>query len=342
VLGDSLVSMNSGTLTILHGSDSIYHKSVRAKFDLVTQEFKALRNSTLTPYQSSYFDVNMNVDLITWNIDRDSIAMEIMNGKDLLPASFESKDFFNEIRYRKIARFLDFHPINAAVLYAIKYDLDEFYVGELALEYEINENFAKAAGKVLGQYGFADYNSKTGLLKLYPKAFHYYYSSAQKVDYDNLMIPSHIKDGSNAYIQLDSGKLNIRGVSRFYITSNFKVYAEPYDSTMTLLKGRDLEFNGDLHAGDFDYQGTGHQFSYDEFLFNMPEIDSMRITVPLQDTTKVDEGFKQTELANQITSTSGTLFIDKTENKSGITQNSSYPFFASDSEAIVYLSLLHI
>ena len=29
VLGDSLVSMNSGSFTILHGSDSIYHKSVR-------------------------------------------------------------------------------------------------------------------------------------------------------------------------------------------------------------------------------------------------------------------------------------------------------------------------
>ncbi|MEO9868987.1 hypothetical protein [Ekhidna sp.] len=335
-LGDSLVSMNSGSITILHGSDSIFHEYVRAKFDINTRKLLVLRNSTLTAYKSSYFNVSMNVDLIKWDMEVDSIGLEIMNGKDLLPATFESSDFFDLIRYRKLARFLDFHPINAAVFYSRKYDVQEFYVGELALEYGIDERFAQGAGKILSQYGFAKYNSTTGLLKLYPNAYHYYDASAEAVDFDNFMVPSKIKDGSNAYIQLDSGKLNLRGVSRFYLTTDFKVYVEPYDSTLTLLKGRDIEFDGDVHAGDFDYQGTGHRFSYDEFLFNMPQIDSMRITVPLQDTTQLEEGFQQTELSNQITSTSGTLFIDKTENKSGVEKNSSYPFFASDSEAIVY------
>lgn len=336
VLGDSLVSMNSGSMTILHGSDSIYHKSVRAKYDVLGKELKVLRNSTLTPYTSSYFDVTMNVDLITWDMEDDSIAMEIMNGKDLLPATFESEDFFDVIRYQKLGRFLDFHPINATVFYARKYDLEEFYVGELALEYGINENFAKAAGKVLSQYGFADYNATTGKLKLYPKAFKYYDASAEKVDFDNLMVPSKIKNGSNAHLVLDSGQLKVRGVRRFYLTTDFKVYGAPYDSTVTLLKGRNIQFNGEVHAGDFDYQGTDHVFNYEEFLVSMPQIDSMRITVPLQDTTKLDEGFQETTLDNQITSTSGTLFIDRSENKSGVIKNKSYPFFASDSEAIVY------
>ena len=336
VLGDSLLSMDNGSISILHGTDSIFHESVRAKYDVTKEEFKALRNTTTKPFQSSYFDVSMNVDLITWNMEVDSISMEIMNGKDLLPASFESYDFYDNFRYKKIARSLNFHPLNLAVHYAQKFGIDEFYVGELALEYEINQNFAKAAGKLLYQYGFADYDGETGLLSLYPKAFHYYNASARRVDYDNLMVPSKIKSGSNAYIQLDSGKLNIRGVSKFYITSDYKVYGQPIDSTVTLLEGRDLTFDGDLHAGDFDYQGVGHNFNYEEFLVNMPQIDSMRITVPLQDTTKVDEGFKQTELANQITGTSGTLFIDKPENKSGKEKNGSYPLFASDSEAVVY------
>ncbi|MEO1254775.1 MAG: hypothetical protein AAFY41_07820, partial [Bacteroidota bacterium] len=259
-----------------------------------------------------------------------------MNGKDLLPATFESEDFFDQVRYEKIARFLDFHPINASVFYARKYDVKEFYVGELALEFGIDERFAKGAGKVLSQYGFAEYDQTTGFLKLYPKAFHYYDASAQKVDFDNLMVPSKVKNGSNAHLKLDSGQLKIRGVSRFYITTDFKVFCEPFDSTITLLKGKDIQFDGDVHAGDFDYQGTKHQFSYNEFLFNMPNIDSMRITVPLQDTTKADGEFEKAELNNQITSTSGTLFIDKAENKSGKTKNTSYPFFASNSEAVVY------
>lgn len=335
-LGDSLVSMDGGSITILHGSDSIFHKNVKAKYDLPSKTLTVLRNNSVTPYHSSYFDVTMNLDLIKWNLEKDSIGMDVMNAKDLLPATFESEDFFDEIRFRKLARFLNFHPISSAVYYAKKYNLTEFYVGEMALEYEIDERFAQGAGKILSQYGFAEYDTETGLLKLNDKAFHYYDASSKKVDYDNLMVPSKISDAPNAYIELDSGKLNVNGVHRFYLTTDFKVYAAPYDSTVTLLKGRDIEFDGVLHAGDFDYQGIGHHFDYEEFLFSMPEIDSMRITIPLRDTTNLEAGFEQTTLANQLTSTSGTLYIDKKGNKSGKDRNNSYPFFVSESEATVY------
>jgi len=335
-LGDSIVSMDNGSISILHGSDSIFHKNVRAKYHLPTKTLSVLRNSSVTPFQSSYFDMTLNLDLIMWDMEQDSIGMKVTGGQDLVPATFESLDFFDEVRFRKLARFLSFHPISSAVFYARKYGLTEFYVGEMALEYEIDERFAKGAAKVLSQYGFAEYDAESGLVRLNDKAFHYYDASGKKVDFDNLMVPSTISDGPNAFIELDSGKLNIRGVSRFYLTSNFKVYAAPYDSTITLLRGRNLEFDGVIHAGDFDYQGIGHHFDYEEFLFSMGAIDSLRITIPLRDTTKADGGSEKTTLANQLTNTSGTLYIDKKQNKSGIVKNNSYPFFVSDSEATVY------
>lgn len=335
-LGDSLVSMDKGSISILHGSDSVHHANVRAKFDTRTRLLSVLRNSTLTPFQSSYFDVAMNVDLIKWDMQVDSISMEIMNGKDLLPATFESEDFFDIIRYKKLGQFLDFHPINTTVYYANKYGLTEFYVGELVEEFKINENFAKAAGKLLDQYGFADYNSENGLLKLFDKAFHYYNASGESVDFDNMMIPSKITNGANAYIKLDSGQLNIRGVSRFYLTTDFKIYGVPDDSTVTLLKGRNIEFDGMVHAGDFQYKGKKHEFDYEEFLFNMPQIDSMRITVPLRDSTAVDDSYQTTTLQNEITETTGTLYLSQKDNKAGIAKNNAYPYFVSDSEAIVY------
>lgn len=333
-LGDSLVSMNSGTFTLFHGGDSIHHQSVRAKFDTQTRQLLALRNNTLTPYKSSYFGLSLNVDLIKWNMEEDSIGMEIMNGKDLLPATFESSAFFDQIRYEKLGRFLDFHPINAAVYYSRKYGVEAFYVAELAIEYGILENFAKAAGKVLQQYGFAEYNGETGYLKLLPKAYHYYDASGKAADFDNFMVPSKIKDGSNAYMHLDSGQLKVRGVSRFYLTTDFKIYAEPIDSTVTLLKGKNLEFDGMVHAGDFQYKGSDHLFNYEEFLFSMPQIDSMRLTVPLQDSTSGE--FQTTALKNEIAETSGTLYLNTPENKSGKEENRRYPYFNSDSEAVVY------
>ncbi|WP_420317135.1 hypothetical protein [Ekhidna sp.] len=335
-IGDSLVSMNSGSMVLLHGSDSIFHKAVKAKYDIPNKTLTILRNSTLTPYKSSYFDININVDMISWQMDQDSIALEIMNAKDMIPATFESEDFFDLVRYQKLGRFLDFHPINAAVFYSRKYNTQEFYVGELAMEYGIDERFAQGAGKILSQYGFADYNATSGLLKLYPKAFHYYDATAEKVDFDNLMVPSKIKNGSNAHLVLDSGQLKVRGVSRFYFTTDFKIYAEPEDSTLTILKGRNLEFDGMIHAGDFQYKGSGHEFDYQEFIVNMPQIDSVRITIPLVDTTSTDGNVEKVALDNQMTGTSGVLHINSSDNHSGVKENRRYPYFNSDSDAVFY------
>lgn len=335
-LGDSLVSMNSGSVSILHGSDSITHEAVRAKFDVTTRELMILRNSTLMPFRSSYFDMSINVDLFKWNLEQDSISLEIMNGQGLLPASFESFDFFNSLRYKKLGRFLDFHPINAAVYYARKYGVEEFYAGEMAIEYEVHENFAKGAGKILSQYGFADYNPASGLIRLYPMAFHYYDASAEKTDFDNMMVPSKVGEGANAQLRLDSGQLKVKGVNRFYLTTDFKIYAEPFDSTLTIYKGRNLEFDGMIHAGDFQYKGENHQFDYEEFLINMPKIDSMRLTVPLKDTTESEVQFKQVTLDNEITETSGVLYINRKDNRSGIKDLRRYPYFNSDSDAVVY------
>ncbi|MEM6830523.1 MAG: hypothetical protein AAF551_08385, partial [Bacteroidota bacterium] len=335
-LGDSLVRMDAGSISIIHGGDSITHAQVKAKYDLNTKTLMVLRNSNITPYFSTYFDLTMDFDLIKWNMEVDSIALEVQNGKDLIPATFESDNYFNEFRYKKLARFLNFHPVSSAVYYARRYNTRNIYLDELVEAYKLDKRFAIGGAKILEQYGFADFNRETEEIRLNDKAFHYYDASAKKVDYDNLMVPSTISDGPNAYLNLETGRLKVRGVKRFYLTTDFKVYVAPFDSTVTLLEGKNFEFNGDIHAGDFDFQGRGHQFDYNAFLFNMPEVDSMRITAPLQDTTKINEGFKETELDNQLTSTSGTLYIDKPKNRSGKDENSNYPFFASDSEAIVY------
>ena len=68
----------------------------------------------------------------------------------------------------------------------------------------------------------------------------------------------------------------------------------------------------------------------------MPQIDSMRITVPLQDTTNLEAGFQTTSLSNQITDTSGSLYIDQNDDKSGVSAGGGFPYFVSTSDAVVY------
>ncbi|MEM9896577.1 MAG: hypothetical protein AAF789_09435, partial [Bacteroidota bacterium] len=156
----------------------------------------------------------------------------------------------------------------------------------------------------------------------------------KKTDFDNLLIPSRMKNGFNAQILLDSGQLVIDGVDRFYLTTDFKVYAEPADSSLILLKGRDFKMDGMVKAGDFQYKGQGHSFVYEEFLLEMPTIDSMRLTVPLEENGTV----QQTALKNEIAETSGTLYLNKKDNKSGVQEYSNYPYFVSNSDAVVYFN----
>lgn len=332
---DSVASTNIGRVTIFHGTDSIFHKSVRAKYDLRTQELRILRNSNIAPFQSTFFGLTMGVDLITWDMKGDSINMEIMNAKDLLPATFESKEYFDQVKFAKLGRFLHFNPITLIVNYTRKYNTTELYAGELALEYNIHESYAKAAGKLFYDYGFGEYNAETGLIKVYPTAYHYYDASSKKVDFDNLMVPSKIKTGHNAIFSLDSGAMYVKGVSRFYITSDFEVYAEPYDSTVTILENRSLKWKGSVHAGDFEYQGT-HEFDYSEFLINMPQIDSVQLVASLLDTASLDSSIVTRKLDNQITSTEGTLYIDQPGNKSGKIEYGEYPLFSTSTDAIIY------
>lgn len=335
-LGNTLFSTEKSAITVYHGRDSLTHKDVKARYDIPSRTLTVLRNNTLTPFFSSYFDVIMNVDLLEWNMEQDILPMRVFSAQDLIPATFESKDFFNPSRFKKLARFLNFHPIVSAVYYSRKYGIGEFYTHDLATEFNIDEKSARAAASVLGQYGFADYDAKTGRIKLYERAFHYYDASGELIDYDNFMVPSKISDGPNAYLQLDSGALTVRGVSRFYVTTDFKVYGVPYDGEVTLLEGRNMKFDGVVHAGDLDFQGQNHKLDYETFLFEMAQVDSIQMSVPLKDTVQAGAGFRKTRLENQLTSTSGTLYIDKGSNKSEREENPGYPLFRSNSDAIIY------
>ena len=337
VFEDSVVTSSFGKLTILHGSDSLHHPAVNMKYDQQTEQLVVYRTKefNVTPFSSTYFDMNLNVDLIKWDMKSDSINFSILNGKDLISATVESDKFFNPNRFKRMSGMFAFHPIVTSVYYANKYGIREFNVAELVNEFNVDLNQVKGAMKMLKQYGFAQYDPNSGNVILNDRAFHFYDAAAKKIDYDNLMIPSREPEFPNMTWSLDSGQLTVRGVSEFYITSNYDVKVQPDSGVVKLLKGKDLLFDGLVQAGDFRYKGKNFNFVYDEFLVKMPEIDSIRIEIPLPDSLRT-EGETKTSLSNQLSESSGTLYIDEPGNKSGITENTSYPYLSTDGESVVY------
>jgi hypothetical protein len=340
-LGDSSMSTSVGALTLVHGSDTIYHPSVEMWFDVATEELIILRTKDrkMTPFKSSYFGVELNVDLLKWNLAQDSITFNVLNGKKEIPMTVESDQYFTPDRYTRMNPIFPIHPLVMVVHYSKKYGgIKEFYDQELAKEYKTSIELVRAELKILESYGLIEYDRRLSEVKVLDKAFHYYNASAKKADYDYLFFSSYSENKPNGIMLLDSGQLILNGVSSFSVAEGYDLEIEPDSSKqVTLLRNRNFRLNGTVTEGDFIYNGKNFEFNYDEFLINMAQIDSMRLNVSLQDSLTADQpdGAK-TELSNNLSGTSGILYIERPDHKAGHEENDTYPYFVSDSEALVY------
>ena len=342
VLGDSSMSTTVGELTLVHGSDTIYHPSVQVWYDVATEEMVALRTKdrNMMPFKSTYFGVELNVDLVKWNLTKDSITFDILNGKKEIPMSVESDRYFTPDRYTRMNPIFPIHPLVMVVKYARKYSINEFYDQELAKEYNTSVEIVRAELKILESYGLIKFDRRLSEVRVLEKAFHYYDASAKKSDYDYLFLHSYSPDKPNGLMLLDSGQLIVNGVTSFSVVEGYDMEIEPDSSKqITLLKNRNFRFNGTVREGDFIYSGKDFDFNYDLFLINMAQIDSMKLNVPLQDSLAVDEpeGTK-VELSNNLSGTSGILYIEQPDHKAGHDKNDEFPYFVSDSEALVFFN----
>lgn len=333
-LNDSVITSPNTSLTLLHDGDSLYHEGVNMRYDAGTKLLVAyrLKKFNTLPYYSSYYRVTINADVIKWDLKTDSLDFSILNGQDLVPATIESEDYFNAIRFQKLASGFSFNPISTFVYYARRYSINEFNVEELVTEFKITSKQAVGAATVLARFGFADFDPKTEKISLLEKAYHYYDASGGNVDFDNIMIPSLSAGAPNATMRLDSGRLIVRGVKQFFYTPDFLVEADPERGILKLLQNRGIEMNGELKAGDFQYIGHGFVFDYEGFLVEMEKIDSIRIV--LHDS--ITETGEHAQLPNELAETSGTLYLDDPTNRGGRTDSEAYPFFTSTSDAVVF------
>ncbi len=333
---DSIITSDQAELTLVHGSDTLQHPAVSVFYDARSRTLSLLRNKKfqVTPFRSTYFDVNVNAEMIQWDMNTDLVNFTIQNGKDLLPVTIESKDYFSEERFSRLGAGMAFNPVVASVYYANQYGTREFSEMELSDFYKTDIKQIRLGMVILERYGFADYNHETGLVILKEKAFHFYKASGKKVDYDNFFIPSREPGLPNIIWSLDSGEMKVNGVKRFYLTSDYLVYAEPENEQLTLLKGRNFQMDGMLNAGEFQYKGKNYQFDYDQFLIQLNQVDSVRIQVTIPDSLKSIQGEKS-PLSNHLNETSGVLYLDDPKDKSGV-KPGAYPDFVSNSDAIVY------
>ena len=120
-----------------------------------------------------------------------------------------------------------------------------------------------------------DYDNMNFIVK--NKLIDWVKSSAGKLDYDVINFFSNIKGASNATLSLLNYDLTLRGVNSVHMSDSQQVTIYPNNQELILKKNRDFDFSGVIQAGRFDIMGSNFSFIYDEFKFNMPNVDSLRI-----------------------------------------------------------------
>jgi hypothetical protein len=350
---DSTVSADRASLVIYQGNDSIYHPAIRLNYDynkqylVVQKDKRGFRN---TPFTSTFFNIDFTADIIRWDLKSDSLDVSILQARNIVPAYFESSDHYNFEDYASLGgRLYTFNPLAIAVIYAKLQGTDQFYVHDLAKHYKKDVKLIKGAIVHLAQKGFIGFDAQSGLVTVKQKAFHLHDSKNGDKDYDNMILSSVISEKPNSTLNFARREMKVRGVNGFKISDSLNVIIQPDSSEITLLKDRDFTFNGRVTAGNFEYIGRDFTFKYDSFLIYLNEIDSIRFYINDENSRggngrrKVDNSLVGADsvasdgsIANNLQSSSGTLYINKPNNKSSKEKLLTYPKFDSEKGAVVY------
>ena len=282
LFADSTMTSTNARLVIYTKFDSIYHPAVRVRFDaktnnLVVQKDKGgFRN---TPYVSTANKMNFTADLLSWNIDQDSVYFSSLIGRQEAPLMFQSNGYYDRDIFPRLNGLYNFNPLKLVLFYCQKQNVSQFYVEELAEKNKLNLKNVQSAMMNLYQLGYVEYDKSTGIVSLTEKGIHKGDAQKGRADYDSVLLLSLVSSGTNAIFNLNTQEIQINGVDKFYLAKVLDVSVDPDSNRITILKNRDIKFNGVLAAGNFDYIGREFIFRYDSFLVELQQIDAIEFYV---------------------------------------------------------------
>jgi len=350
---DSLITAKQAMIQMYQDNDSIFHPAVQFRYDYGKQRLSLDRGAGQlrdAPYTSSFFNVDFLADQIRWDLRSDSMNIRTIGGNNQAAMIVESKDYYHPDDYRLLSgKGFPFHPLAVVVNYANKNGVQEFFVGDVAAAANLKYEEARMAMTFLSQKGMINYNAQTGVIQVKDKAFHFVTARKGISDYDNLKIHSISDKAANATVNFPSRRMTVRGVEEVNVSDSLNVLLKPDSSVITILQNRDIKFDGKITAGNFEINGKDFTFKYDSFFINLNKIDSIRFYVTEKNSKgqtvrrRVNNamvGADSTAMAEGGMSagghTSGTLFINLPDNKSGKSKVPHYPRLDATAGGVIY------
>ncbi len=337
---NSIVSSNARMVMYMDG-DSILHPGL--KFNFFTDErlvnlVRVRGEMSETPYFNTFHNIEMRFEVLNWFMDNPIIDFTAIEMNTERSASFESQSFFKKRNYENLQGNSSWNPLGRMKRCAIKYDTNVLSLREMSGCMQIP---ATGVEPMLLRYmvmGYLSYDSDIKEVTLYPKLFHSVNSFSGKEDYDVIKVHSDgrkSKNRKNATLNLMNYDLTIYGVNSVTLSTNHNVKVLPEKGIIVMKKNRDFDFNGIIASGKVDFYGRDFSFNYDNFVLEMPVLDSMQIWAT---TDEVDKGGYQMEarVRTLVEGLTGDLKIDHPENKSGKKDLPEYPIFRSEQESYAY------
>jgi hypothetical protein len=346
---DSLAIASSAKVVIYQGNDSLTHPSMQMRYDygkqkmILTKDKTALRKA---PFSSSFFGVDFNADVVRWDLKSDTLALSVEGSGNVSPMVIESNDFYDPYDYDQLqGQGLGFHALALAVNYAKKMNTQDFYVFDL-VDARRGLEKVKMAADFLSQKGMILYDARSGKIHVKDKAMHVVEAVKGNADYDNMKVQSMADTIANATISLKDRKMVVHGVEEFNVSDSLNVVIKPDSSVITIMRNRDVKFNGTINAGNFEITGKDFTLKYDSFFISLNHIDSIRFYVTEKNGTRrrVNNSMVGADstaaaaggLHASSNKTSATLFINRPDNKSGRLKVPNYPRLDATSGGVIY------
>ncbi|HYG15087.1 MAG TPA: hypothetical protein VEC12_04975, partial [Bacteroidia bacterium] len=330
IKNEKMVTDKAGIRIFMDSGTTIYHPQVNFSYLVPEQKVTITRGTEglyRAPFLDDFHNIEILADIITWNIKEPKIDIKMILKEDA--ATFSSNNYFKEYRYEKLQGMLAYNPLQKLKQYCDEKRVKEFYL----------KDYSKFAGSTvenliplfitLHDGGYLKYNMGSNFVQVYEKTFNYVNSHFGRTDYDVISFQSIIGALPNATINLENFDMKVEGVPQVRFSDSQNVYVIPTEQRFTVKKNRQMQFEGKVRAGRFEFFGKGFDFSYMKFTIDMNNIDSLRFFFP-------DENNNLVKVNSVLQDISGTLFIDQQYNKSGLKDYSDYPIFKSTKGSKVY------
>ena len=325
--------------TLYLEKDSIYHTNLGFSYNSGARQVNLFRTNNPvsgSPYFNSFHNLDMYFESLSWDMNGSKILISRPRGAAMGQALFQSVSFFNANYFLDLMNLDNYHPLTRLKQFAEYYYSTTFPVSEFAKWLNKSEDVVIGLCIDMASKGFVFYDRTNREVTLKDKINDYINSYSRKKDYDVLSIYSETKAPvDNAILDLKTYGLTVNGVRDVYLSDSQKVAIYPYNRQLTILKNRSFKFDGVVQAGLFTIFGHNFQFSYDTFKIRLTHIDSIKVAV---ETEKTDAygNFLISDIHSMIQLSTGEIYIDNPENKSGLKSLAQYPIINANAYSYIF------